>query len=125
MPAVIIVAFSIVLVYAIVQSNSRMSTFYTHREIETFKKDVQLSIMAIVMNVLIIAGSFPIIIIGYISKAFVFSLCICFYLCICTFKLYFFLAFSSLFREAFVSIVQKRTTPARPRVENNEENEML
>ena len=52
-PLLIMVPFTILLVYSIVKSNSNMRTFYTAREQKIFKKDVRLSIMAIVLNFLI------------------------------------------------------------------------
>ena len=46
-PVLLIVSLALLLVYTIVKSKSRMTTFYTQREHEIFKKDVDLSLMAI------------------------------------------------------------------------------
>lgn len=69
--SILILVFSIILIYTIRKSNIRMSTFYTQRENEIFNKDVHLSILAIVMNFLSLAASLAIIInFYYISKFF-------------------------------------------------------
>jgi len=69
--SILILVVSIILIYTIRKSNSRMSTFYTQRENEIFNKDVHLSILAIVMNFLSLAASLAIIInFYYISKFF-------------------------------------------------------
>ena len=109
-PAVLIVIFSIVLIFKIIKLKSHVSTFFTPRENEIFKKDVHLSIMAIVMSILFIIAFLPLLVIGYSGQNMsihIFLACRYFYLLIRTFKLYFLLAFSSLFREAFVSLFQK------------------
>ena len=126
-PAVLIVIFSIVLIFKIIKLKSHVSTFFTPRENEIFKKDVHLSIMAIVMSFLFIIAFLPLIIIGYSGQNMsihIFLACRYFYLLIRTFKLYFFLTFSSLFREAFVSLFQQlRQKPHHTKA--NEEIEML
>ena len=98
----------------------------TARENEIFKKDVQLSILAIVMSFLFIISFLPIVINGYSNKnasSILFLLCVYFYLFVRTSKLYFFLAFSSSFREAFVACIQK--TRQKPNLSTNVEIEML
>jgi len=110
-PAIFILTFCFVLIRAIIKSKSRMSTFYTQKENETFKKDVELCIMAIVMNVLTFISYFSIVLFGYKTKnvsndTFLFIFYI--YITFKTIRVYFFLTFSSLFRNAFVSFIQKK-----------------
>ena len=126
-PSIVILIYSAVLIFTIRKSNSRMSTFYTPKEIEIFRKDVNLSLMAIVMNLLGLIANLSFIIIFYLFQNFSFHIKILgfnFYLLISTFRLYFFLAFSlNLFREAFISTF--RTNRNTTQAKDNEEIEMF
>ena len=70
MPSILILVFKIVLVYTIVKSKSQLSTFYTTRENEIYKKDVYLSLLALVMSILNIIASLPAVIVAYGTKDF-------------------------------------------------------
>ena len=125
-PLLLIVLFSILLVYTIIKSKSRMSTFYTPRENVIFKKDINLSIMSIGINVLILSLRLPGIFLYYnlISLPDYFSLFF-YYLfnCIYAFKFYFFFSFNSLFRQEFLEFCFRKNRSSVPK--NHHEIEML
>ncbi len=125
-PLVLILFFSLLLVYTIIKSKSRMSTFYTPRENEIFRKDVGLSFMSILMNFIILCFNLPFIIVYYNLISVPEYLYVFFYYifyCIYTFKFYFFLLFNSLFRQEFFKFFLKEKESTVPT--NNEEIEML
>jgi len=108
-PFVLIVLFTILLIYTIIKSKSRLSTFYSDRENLIFKKDVNLSITAVLINFLIIFCNIPIIVaysynqIAHPERTFViFSY---FFYCIYGIKFYFFIIFNSLFRKEFLNLI--------------------
>ena len=110
-PFLIMLLFSVLLIYRIVKSNRRMSTFYTPNEIIIFKKDVRLSIMAIVWNFLIISFNLPLIYVYYNRLYFpeyVLFFFLYLYFCSFAFKFYFFLIFIPLFRQELWSVCFKK-----------------
>ena len=110
-PFLIMLLYSVLLIYTIGKSNRRMSTFYTQREIETFKKDVRLSIMTIVMNFAIVSFNLPLIYVYLRSLFFpeyILYFCLYFYFCSFAFKFYFFLIFIPLFRQELWSVCLKK-----------------
>jgi len=101
-PFLIMLLFSVLLTYTIFKSNRRMSTFYTPREIEIFKKDVRLSIMAILMNFSIVSFNLPLILVYFqrlVFSEYILYFCLYLYFCSFAFKFYFFLIFIPLFRQ--------------------------
>ena len=91
LPIILVFLFSILLIFQIKTSKSRVYILYSPREIEIFKKDVKLSIISIISNTLSIILNLPLILVVFIVEysdlkyffaynAFYFSNAINFYL---------------------------------------------
>ena len=112
-PLILIVFFSTILIYKISTSKERMNTFYSDRERRRFYKDVHLSIISILFNLIQYSFNIPCIFVFFIindiqSPVFFFSLNI-FYLCF-AFNFYFLLSVNSLFRKEFLYFFTKSQT---------------
>jgi len=110
LPFCLIVIFSILLISKIFNSRSNISKNYTERKKKIFRKDVHLSILAVVSNFLIISLNFPLFIIFFIFKNdknvwFVFALHI--YHLSYVFQFYFFIFANKMFRKAFYSFLKR------------------
>jgi hypothetical protein len=113
LPLILIVFFSTFLIYKISTSKERMNTFYSDRERKRFYKDVHLSIISILFNLIQYSFNIPCIFVFFIindiqSPVFFFSLNI-FYLCF-AFNFYFLLSVNSLFRKEFFYFFTKSQT---------------
>ncbi len=110
LPLFLIILFSIILIYKIIKSKSRIATFYSDREKLIFEKDVHLSIISILFNLIQFSFSLPLGIICYLFNEtnfpFIFTLNI--YSFSFAFNFYFLLASNSLFRSEFWDIFFKR-----------------
>ena len=103
-PFVFVILFSILLVLKIINSRSNLSTFYSKRENLIFKKDVHLSILAILSNFIMICLNLPFYVIFFVmgndnSVWYVFFLHV--YHLSYVFYFYFFLITISTFRKEF------------------------
>ena len=121
-PFLLIIIFSIMLVFKIVNSRNNISTFYSEKEKIIYKKDVGLSILAIVSNFIMIFLNLPLFIVFFILKTdkniwFVFTLHL-YHLCY-VFQFYFFLIANSVFRKSFVSIFSRPKPIRENRNRNN------
>jgi len=117
LPLFLIILFSIILFYKITKSKSNIATFYSDREKLIFKKDVHLSIISILFNLIQFSFSLPVLISYYlydkINITMIFSLNI--HYISFAFNFYFLLASNSLFRSEFLDILFKKKT------ENNQD----
>ncbi len=110
LPFCLIVIFSILLISKIFNSRTNISTYYTNRERIIYRKDVHLSILAIVSNFLIISLNFPLFFIFFILKNdnnvwFVFALHI--YHLSYAFQFYLLFFANSMFRKTFISVLKR------------------
>ncbi len=109
-PFTFIFIFSLMLVLKIVNSRNHVSTFYSRKENLLFKRDVYLSILAILSNFLMICFNLPLYIIFFIKEkdsnvGFVFCLHL-YHMCYVIY-FYFFFITNSMFRREFLSIFIK------------------
>jgi hypothetical protein len=112
LPIILIVFFSTVLIHKICASLSRINTFYSDREREKFNKDVYLSIISILFNLIQYSFNIPIIIILFIfhdNESTVYFLGSNIFYLSYAFNFYFLLIVNSLFRENFYSIFNKNS----------------
>lgn len=65
---ILILAFSLVLIFKIKSVKNRVYLFYTQREIVLFKRDLKLSLLSIVLNSLSISLTLPIILVVFVFK---------------------------------------------------------
>ena len=111
LPLFLILFFSILLICNIYKSTRRMSTFYSQRERNTFKRDVQLSIISILFNLIQYSLYIPLIIIYFIfndNQSSYFFLCFNVFYLGYAFNFYFLIMVNSLFRKEFYSIFTKK-----------------
>lgn len=124
-PLILMATFSMLLIYKIVKSKSRMATFYTARENEIFKKNISLALAAIEINFFIFFSNLPIIIIyqrrNIVQECFIILFSYVFY-CVYAFKFYFFLLFISLFRREFFSFIFHKKASSNQNSNNNNAN---
>ena len=115
MPLFLIIIFSIILIYKIIKSKSRIATFYSDREKLIFKKDVKLSIISIFFNLIQFSFFLPLLFTHIKSDEKNFSLVFTLYIFYFSyaFNFYFLLASNSLFRNEFCDIFVKK------KLENN------
>jgi hypothetical protein len=112
LPIFLIIFFSTVLIHKICASSSRINTFYSDREREKFKKDVYLSIISILFNLIQYSFNIPIIIILFIfhdNESTIYFLGSNIFYLSYAFNFYFLLIVNSLFRENFYSIFNKNS----------------
>jgi hypothetical protein len=124
LPLVLIIFFSTILIYKIITTKERMNIFYSKRERIQFKKDVHLSIISILFNLIQYSFNIPVIIIIFInndiqSKFFVLGLYV-FHLSY-AFNFYFLLLVNSVFRKDFFSFFTNKS----PRNMSNVEMEII
>jgi len=115
LPLILILFFSITLIYNVCKSTSRMNTFYSERERKQFKKDVNLSIISILFNLFQYSFSMPAIIIFFILNdeySPIFFLAVDIFHLAYAFNFYFLIIVNSLFRKEFYSIFNKSQTNA-------------
>jgi hypothetical protein len=115
LPLFLIILFSIILIYKIIKSKSRIATFYSDREKLIFKKDVKLSIISIFFNLIQFSFFLPLLFTHIKSDEKNFSLVFTLYIFYFSyaFNFYFLLASNSLFRNEFCDIFVKK------KLENN------
>lgn len=106
LPLSLMIIFSSLLVHSIFKSRSRVLTLYSRREISIFHKDVQLSIMSILLNLIFASLNVPFALVLYFYQdysdlLFLFTLNV-FYLSY-AFNFYLFFMFNSMFRDEFIS----------------------
>jgi len=116
MPLFLIIIFSIILIYKIFKSKSSIATFYSDREKLIFKKDVHLSIISILFNLIQFSFSLPDLITYYLynEKNITYVLNVNIYYFSYAFNFYFLLASNSLFRNEFWEILFKKKPPTNP-----------
>jgi hypothetical protein len=114
LPLFLIILFSIILVYKIIKSKSRIYTFYSDREKLIFKKDVHLSIISILFNLIQFSFTLPVLISYFLfdQKSITFTFTLYIYYFSFAFNFYFLLASNSLFRSEFLNILFKKKSPS-------------
>jgi len=120
LPIFLIIFFSTVLIYKIRASSTRMNTFYSEREREKFKKDVYLSIISILFNLIQYSFNIPIIIILFIfhdNESTIYFLGSNIFYLSYAFNFYFLLIVNSLFRENFYSIFNNKNSRSNTNLE--------
>jgi len=125
-PFTFVVIFSIVLIFKILNSRNQLTTFYSRRENSIFKRDVYLSILAILSNFIIICFIFPLFLVHFIfgdDKSVWFVFCLHVYHLSYVFYFYFFLITNSMFRKEFISLFYTKSKKMNERynAENEEE----
>jgi hypothetical protein len=112
LPLILILFFSIILIYKILTSKERMNTFYSKRERIRFRKDVHLSVVSILFNLLQYSFNMPIIFVVLIDNDIqspVFFFCLNIFSLSFFFNFYFLILVNSLFRKDFFSLFTKKT----------------
>lgn len=111
-PLILILIFSILLSRAISNSNKRMSIYYNRRERKIFKKDVRLSIITIVLNLIYISLYFPVIFVvfrkGIFGSNFWFVLTLNLFYLSFAFNFYLFVFTNRLFRKEFLLVFNNK-----------------
>jgi len=124
-PFTFVVIFSLVLIFKIFNSRNQLTTFYSRRENSIFKRDVYLSVLAILSNFMMICFKVPLFIIFFITrddKSVWFVFCLHLYHLSYVFYFYFFLITNSMFRKEFISLFYtKSKKPKRKNVVYEEE----
>ena len=108
LPLVLIILFSIILVYKIIKTKSKISTFYSKKENEIYRKDVHLSVVSILYNLMQFSFNFPIGIVFFIlndEKNFIYIFTLYIYYLTYAFNFYFLLVTNSLFRDEFINLM--------------------
>jgi len=108
LPLVLIILFSIILIYKIIKTKSKMSTFYSKKENEIYRKDVHLSVVSILYNLMQFSFNFPIGIVFFIlndEKNFIYIFTLYIYYLTYAFNFYFLLVTNSLFRDEFIKLM--------------------
>lgn len=109
--------FSILLIQKIIKTRNRVSTFYSRKEKIIFKKDIELSVMAIIMSFIFIGiNVYAFMLVYYYDKSmgstfnivYVFNFHIFFFSY--AFNFYYFLMLNSMFRHEFLAIVKRSST---------------
>ena len=106
LPLILIIFFSTILIYKIITIKERMKIFYSKRERKQFKKDVHLSIISILFNLIQYSFNIPFICVIFISNdthSPVFFLCLNIFNLSFAFNFYFLILVNSLFRKDFFS----------------------
>jgi len=114
LPLFLIFLFSIILIYKIIKSKSRIYTFYSDREKLIFKKDVHLSIISILFNLIQFSFTLPVLISYFLfdQKSITFTFTLYIYYFSFAFNFYFLLASNSLFRSEFWNIFSRKKSPS-------------
>jgi hypothetical protein len=124
LPLVLIIFFSAILIYKIITVKERMKIFYSKRERIQFKKDVHLSIISILFNLIQYSFNIPFICVIFISNdthSPVFFFCLNIFVLSFAFNFYFLLLVNSLFRRDFFSFFTNKS----PRNMSNVEMEII
>ena len=105
LPFGLMIIFSALLIHSIFKSKSRVLTLYSKREITIFQKDIQLSIMSILINIIFISLNLPFAIVLYFFddySDFLFLVTLNIFYLSYAFNFYLFLTLNSMFRNEFV-----------------------
>ena len=124
LPLILIIFFSAILIYKIITTKERMNIFYSKRERIRFKKDVHLSFISILFNLIQYSFNIPFICVIFISNdthSPVFFFCLNIFVLSFAFNFYFLLLVNSLFRRDFFSFFTNKS----PRNMSNVEMEII
>jgi hypothetical protein len=111
LPLILIIFFSIILIYKILTSKERMNIFYSKRERIRFRKDVHLSVVSILFNFVQYSFNIPLIFVVLIDNDIqspVFFFCLNIFSLSFFFNFYFLLLVNALFRKDFFLLFTKK-----------------
>jgi hypothetical protein len=115
LPLILIIFFSTILILKILTSRERMNTFYSNRERKRFYKDVHLSIISILFNLIQYSFNIPFIFVIFINNDIqspIFFFCLNIFGLSYFFNFYFLLLVNSLFRKDFYLLFTNKSQTA-------------
>ena len=114
-PYSLMITFTLLLIYSIFKSRSRVVSNYTNRQNTTFKRDIKFAFNSLILNIIFILFNLPISFTLFYSYPDLFFL----YLNLFSFSINFYILFifNSLFREQFLKFFTK--------AQNNNDNNVI
>lgn len=106
-PYSLIIVFTILLIYSVFKSRSRVVSNYTDRQKTTFKRDVKFAFTSISLNVIFFLCNLPLTFTLYYSYPGLFLFFLYLHLLSFSINFYLLFIFNSLFRDEFLSFFSK------------------